>query len=246
MEVIELNYKNILKNVNYDFEKAKIYGIIGYQTQTSMFLELLRGLEKPTRGVIKSEDNKIFMLFADSEKQIVNENVKSEILDGLNESEVDLDSIVERLNLTDEFFNKKTYKLSSGEKRKLVIATMLAHNPNILLVDNFLNSLDYENQKIFINILKRMQFDDHKTIIIADQNINLLYEIASEFIVLDHEILISGDKYAVFSQVDLLSGLNIEIPFYIEFSNLVKEKKGIDLEYRDRLTDLVKDVYDNV
>ena len=91
-----------------------------------------------------------------------------------------------------------------------------------------------------------MQFDEHKIVIIADQNVNLLYEIVDDVIVLDNEIILSGNKFDIFKNVDLLNDLKIEIPLYVEFVNLVSIKKNIDLPYRDRITDIVKDVYDNV
>ena len=44
----------------------------------------------------------------------------------------------------------------------------------------------------------------------------------------------------------LLESLGIEIPSYIKFSDLVLTSKNVDLGYRDRVTDIMKDVYDNV
>ena len=123
---------------------------------------------------------------------------------------------------------------------------MLAFNPDVILVDNFLNCLDFETQKMFINLLKRMQFDDHKIVIIADQNIKLVYELVDEVILLSNEILLSGSKYDVFKNTDLLRELDIEVPEYIEFVDMVRRRKNVDLPYRDRITDIVKDVYDNV
>ena len=229
---------------NYTFSGKKIYGIIGDKENTTLLFELIRGLKKATSGSI--EEAKTFMLFENSEEQIVGETVKEEILYGLNEAEVDLKDIDNKLELGEDFWNKKPLKLSDGEKRVLVIASMLAFNPDVLLVDNFLNLLDYKNQRKFVEILKRMQFDDHKIIIIADQNINLLYELVDEVIVLTDEILISGDKYEVFKNVDLLGELGVEVPKYVEFKELVSFKKNVDLPYRNRITDIVKDVYDNV
>ena len=54
------------------------------------------------------------------------------------------------------------------------------------------------------------------------------------------------DIATVFKNVDLLVDLDIEIPSYILFTNLVATRKNVDLPYRDRITDIVKDVYDNV
>lgn len=246
MEIKNLTYKNCLKDINYEFNYNKIYGIIGNKDNSTLLLEIIRGLEKSTGGKVEKENLKAFMLFENSEDQIFGETIKEEILYGLNEDDVDLEEIATKLNFDDNFWNKNPLTLSDGEKRQLVIASMLAFNPDIILIDNFLNLLDYENKKNFINILRRLQFDEHKIIIIADQNINLLYELVDEVILLTDEILLSGNKYDVFKNVDLLRELDIEIPKYIEFVNFVSIRKNVDLPYRDRITDIVKDVYDNV
>lgn len=246
MEIKNLTYKDELLDLNYTFTHDKIYGIVGDKSKATLFLELLRGLKKPTHGYIDKNGLKVFMLFEESENQIFNNTVHDEILYGLNDDQVDLLDICKKVDISDELWNKNPLYLSSGEMRKVVIASMLAFNPDIILVDNFLNMLDYENQKMFINILKRMQFDEHKIVIIADQNVNLLYEIVDDVIVLDNEIILSGNKFDIFKNVDLLNDLKIEIPLYVEFVNLVSTKKNIDLPYRDRITDIVKDVYDNV
>lgn len=246
MEIKNLTYKNCLKDINYEFNYNKIYGIIGNKDNSTLLLEIIRGLERPTGGTVEKENLKAFMLFENSEDQIFGETIKEEILYGLNEDDVDLEEITTKLNFDDNFWNKNPLTLSDGEKRQLVIASMLAFNPDVILIDNFLNLLDYENRKNFINILKRLQFDEHKIIIIADQNINLLYELVDEVILLTDEILLSGSKYDVLKNVDLLSELDIEIPKYIEFVNFVSVRKNVDLPYRDRITDIVKDVYDNV
>ncbi len=246
MEIKNLTYKEELKKINYTFTHKKIYGIIGNKQDSTLLLELIRGLKKPTSGSIEKDNLRAFMLFESSEDQIFGDTIKEEITYGLDENSIDLEEISKKVGLDDDFWNKKPINLSSGEKRKLVIASMLAFNPDIVLVDNFLNSLDFETQKMFINLLKRMQFDDHKIIIIADQNTKLLYELVDEVILLNGEILLSGNKYDVFKNVDLLDELDVEIPEYIEFTNLVARRKSVDLPYRDRITDIVKDVYDNV
>ena len=46
--------------------------------------------------------------------------------------------------------------------------------------------------------------------------------------------------------IHICKNYNIDIPHYIEFKDYVKEKKDVDLLYRDRITDIIKDVYDNV
>ncbi len=246
MEIRNLTYKNNLKEINYNFDYKKIYGIIGNKENATILLEIIRGLKKQTSGSLEKNNLKVYMLFQDSENQLFCKTVKDDILYGLNQSEVDLSQIMDKINLDQSVLDKNYLDLSAGERRKIVIASMLAFDPDVILLDNFLNLLDFRSQKEFVKLLKELQFNEHKTVIVSDQNINLLYEIVDEVVVLENEIILSGNKYDVFANDELLVDLNIGIPDYIKFSNLAKTRKNIDLPYRDRITDIVKDVYDNV
>lgn len=247
MEIKNLYYKNTIQNINYTFTHTKIYGILSTSSKRiTTFFELICGLQKPTQGSVNTRGQKIYMLFSNSNNQIFNKTVKEEILYGLAENEVALDEICEKLNINEEFLNRDIIYLSDSEKKIVAFATMLANNPDIILIDNFISGLDSKNQKMIINILKRLQFDYHKQLIIADQNVNLLFELIDIIIILDDEILLSGPKYDIFRKTEILESIGIEIPDYIKFSNLVLTKKNIDLGYRDRITDIIKDVYDNV
>lgn len=247
MEIKNLYYKNTIQNINYTFTHTKIYGILSTSSKRiTTFFELICGLQKPTQGSVNTRGQKIYMLFSNSNNQIFNKTVKEEILYGLAENEVALDEICEKLNINEEFLNRDIIYLSDSEKKIVAFATMLANNPDIILIDNFISGLDSKNQKMIINILKRLQFDYHKQLIIADQNVNLLFELIDIIIILADEILLSGPKYDIFRKTEILESIGIEIPDYIKFSNLVLTKKNIDLGYRDRITDIIKDVYDNV
>jgi len=247
MEIRNLYYKNIIQDINYTFTHAKIYGVLSSSSKkVTTFLELIRGIIEPTSGHMNTNGGKIYMLFSNSDDQIFNKTVKEEILYGLNENEVALDEICEKLGWDESYLNFPIINLSSSEKKIVAFATMLANNPDIVLIDNFISGLDNKNQKMIINILKRLQFDYHKQLIITDQNINLLFELIDIIIILDDEILISGPKYDIFKRTEILESIGIEIPDYIKFSHLVLTKKNIDLGYRDRITDIIKDVYDNV
>ena len=63
------------------------------------------------------------------------------------------------------------------------------------------------------------------------------------YIIDDGRVVMSGDKYEIFSSYDKLKSFHIKCPKIMEFSHLVKKKKGINIGYRDDMNDLMKDVY---
>ena len=60
------------------------------------------------------------------------------------------------------------------------------------------------------------------------------------------KIILSGNKFDVFKNVDMLRANDISIPKIIKFENDVLKKKNIKLGYRDEINDLVKDILRNI
>ena len=82
-----------------------------------------------------------------------------------------------------------------------------------------------------------------KTIIIATSDTNIALELADEVIGLDNEVIFKGNKFDLFTNKKLLDKCNIVEPDIIRFTNLVKNRKGINMGYRDDINDLMKDIY---
>ena len=120
----------------------------------------------------------------------------------------------------------------------------LGHNPKIIILDNPTKDLDYFNRNQLIKLLKLMKLRYKKTIIITTTDTNALLEL-SDYIyeIEDGRINIHGDKYVILSNETILKRCNLHMPKIIRFSKLVKNKKNINIGYRDNLNDLMKDIY---
>lgn len=232
MEIRELSYKKELFNFNYKFSAKKIYGILG--SATTLF-ELIKGIKKPTSGdVINS--GRSFILY-DSRLDVVD---KSFFRDE------ELKKICKKLGINDKFLDKDFDSLTDSERLRANYIVMKAYNPDVVMFDGFFDKLDYDIKKVIIEDIKKMEFDESKIIIIASNNTDLIFELCDEVILLDQEIKLSGNKFDVFEDTDLLKTLGFDIPTCTLFSDFVSSVKGIKLPYRDRVSDIAKDVYDNV
>ena len=148
------------------------------------------------------------------------------------------------MEMDESFLDRDPYTLSNGEKRKIAIASVLVYNPKVLLLDEPTIGLDYQSKKSLIRLLVLLKKRYNKTILIATHDVDLIHKIADYiYILADKTILLEGDKYSVFKQVDLLKEHNIEVPKVIEFSDLVLKKKNKKIGYRDDINDLIKDIY---
>ena len=87
----------------------------------------------------------------------------------------------------------------------------------------------------------------HKTIIIVSHDMEFIHKLVDNIIVLNNgEIVLHGNKYQVFSNTRILKKYGLLAPKIMLFRERVLNRKGIRLEYRDEINDLIKDIFRNV
>ena len=124
----------------------------------------------------------------------------------------------------------------------LALAILLSQKFKVFLLDEPFINLDYESKKNMIKLFRMMKLKYGKTIIIASSDTDIALELADEVMRLnDGKLIFIGNKFDLFTNTKLLD--NIDIPQLIQFSNLVKEKKNINIGFRDDINDLIKDIY---
>lgn len=259
--------KKALSNINLSIKEKQINGIIGRSgSGKTTLVELLNALLIPTDGNIKvdefiiQKDKKIInvnnlrvnigLVFQFPEEQFFNLKVKDEIKFGMKYFDIKADEIdnrcIEALNmvgLDDSYLNRDTFKLSSGEMRKVAIASVLAFNPKVVILDEPTIGLDSSSKKNLINLIRLLKVKYDKTVIVITHDVDLLHQISDYIFVLNNgKLVLEGDKYQVFTNEELLN-YGLIPPKIIEFEKLVLKKKNIKIGYRDDVNDLIKDIY---
>lgn len=251
----KINYetKEVLKNINIEFEKGKITSIIGKSgSGKTTMLELISSIISPTKGeIILENKNKIGFLFQFPEEQFFNQTVSKEleVVLKLNEYKTKdkykrISDALKMVGLDDSYLNVNPFELSNGEKRKVALASILILNPDILLLDEPTNGLDIKSKNELIRLIRLLKKRYNKTIIIASHDMDFIHSITDYIFVLDNkQIIMEGDKYSIFKKESELNKINIKVPKIIEFSNRVLKNKKIKIGYRDDINDLIKDIY---
>ena len=162
---IKNNY--VLKNISYEFNSGKIYGLIGKNgSGKTMLLKAMSSFLTPTNGHIYINNydiyeknyipNNIGVSFSNPDfmQELSGyENLKylSNIRKIIGDEEIK--KAVSYVNLVDDI-DKKVKEYSLGMKQKLELAQAFMEKPEILLLDEPFNGLDKESIKIVKNYLK--------------------------------------------------------------------------------------------
>ena len=111
-------------------------------------------------------------------------------------------------------FRKKEPKdLSGGQKQRVAIASSLALDPKILILDEATSMLDPIARKRILKYIKKVNEDHNVTIISITHDMNELIYSDSIMIIKDGKIIKKSTKDEIFKNRELLNKYNLELPF---------------------------------
>ena len=216
IEIQELTFKyagakkNALDKISLEIEKGGFVGIIGESGAGKTTLcNCINGLiphhyTGDFYGSVKVDGTdtfdinagklalKVGSVFQDIESQITGYFVEDEILFGLENFGIPADEIESRITASldtlgiGELRHKEISSLSGGQKQKVVIAAILALEPDILVLDEPTGELDPASSVQIFEMLKKLNEEKGITIVVAEQKIMLLCEFVKKLIVLEH------------------------------------------------------------
>lgn len=169
-------------------------------------------------------------VFQDIDSQMVASVVEDEILFGLEnfgfsheEIKQRLDQVLSMLGI-ESLRRRAISSLSGGQKQKVAIASILALSPDIIVLDEPTGELDPESTVMIYEILKTLNRDFHKTVIVVEQKIMVLCAYVSRLIVLGSgKVVFDGKASEITEQVPLFKDLGINVPRVVELGIALKK-----------------------
>lgn len=166
----------VLKDISYDFEKGKMYCIIGKSgAGKTTLLSLLSGLASPSSGEILYNEKSIakidkytfrskyigvvFQSFNLITKYTALENVvlSMDVAGYKEKNKKDRAlKLLESVGLDEDEANRRVLKLSGGQQQRVAIARALSYDPDIILADEPTGNLDRETQNEIMAIFKSL------------------------------------------------------------------------------------------
>ena len=250
-----LEDREILKNINLDIKKGEFWAVIGKNGsgKTTLCNVLRRFVPDFYKGELKGKITlegkelkdysakeivqKVGFVFQNPFTQIsgVKETVFEEIAFGLENLALDAEYIRKRVEETlkllhiEELKDKNPYELSGGQGQKVALASIIAMDPEIMVIDEPTSQLDPKGtEEIFeiIDILKK----EGKTIILVEHKLELIAEYAEKVMVLDEgEMILSGNTEDVLKN-KILMEKEIGIPQYAALAYRLMDEGKVQFE----------------
>lgn len=224
-----------LEEISLGIRSGELVAILGANgCGKSTLLKILDGLYLPTggqarafgrplveetmqdEGFASSFRQRVGLIFQDSDVQLFSPTVWDEVAFaplqmGLGRDEV-VARVEEALRLLsiEKLEDRPPHRLSSGEKKKVSIASILSLRPEVWLMDEPDAGLDPRSQSWLVDFILELG-EQGQTIVLATHDLDIARELASRICVLseDHRLVADGSPQDVLTDQDLLLRCNL-------------------------------------
>lgn len=224
--------KYILKNITLNIKKGEFVSVMGANgCGKSTLAKHFNGLLLPSQGDViicgkntkNDKDNleikkNVGMIFQNPESQIVACTVEEEIAFGMEnlcfpreKMKKNIKKVLQDVNLTD-YEKASTYFLSGGEKQRLAIASVLAMEPKILVLDEPTSMLDNKSKGQIFDLILKLNKEKGITVVLITHFINEAVCSDRTVIMNDGSVAAFGNTENIISNVNLLKNNNLVPP----------------------------------
>lgn len=236
-------------NVNIDIKAGDFVAVLGHNgSGKSTFAKHLNALVMPTEGTVyvdgmdtKDADNTLKvrqtagMVFQNPDNQIVGTLVDEEVGFGPENIGVPTEEIWERVEKSlkavgmYKFRNASPNKLSGGQKQRVAIAGIVAMKPKCIVLDEPTAMLDPLGRKEVIHVLHELNKKEGVTIILITHYMEEVIDADHVFVMDNGKLVMEGTPRQIFSQVDKLKELRLDVPQVTELAYELK-KEGLPVK----------------
>ena len=236
-----------IDNVSLDVQQGDFIAVIGHNgSGKSTFAKQLNAMLLPTSGSVfvdeidTSNEELVLtvrqtagLVLQNPDNQIVSTVVEEDVAFGPENLAVPTEEIVERVDESlksvemRKYAKKSPLKLSGGQKQRVAIAGILAMQPKCIVLDEPTSMLDPVGREEVIKTLHKLN-KEGITIIIVTHNMEEVVDVDKIFVMNEGKIVMQGTPKEVFSKVEELKEIRLEVPQVTELAYELK-KSGMDI-----------------
>lgn len=239
-----------LDDVSFDIADGQLCGIIGHTgSGKSTLLQHLNGLIKPQEGSIVIDGEcitdgstslvdirkKVGLVFQYPEYQLFEETVEKDVAFGPKNLGLSEEEIAERVRNAmelvgldfDKIADKSPFELSGGQKRRVAIAGVIAMNPRVLILDEPTAGIDPEAHEEIISMIEEIREKLNIIVIFVSHNMADVVRLSDKvFVINEGKLAAEGTPLEVFSRVDFLRSMGLDVPPVVGIMKSLQDKAG--------------------
>ncbi len=240
--------KKAVSDVSLEVKEGEFLVILGHNgSGKSTLAKLFNGLLIPTSGDVlikglntKSEEDiwtirqQIGMVFQNPDNQIVATIVEEDVAFGPENQGIDpkeirriVDESLETVDMSD-YKKHAPHLLSGGQKQRVAIAGILAMSPDCIVFDEPTSMLDPNGRVEVMETINKLNKVENKTIVLITHYMDEAVQADRVLVMNQGEIVMEGSPREVFSQVDKVKELGLDVPQATELAYELR-KEGFDI-----------------
>lgn len=246
-----------IDNVSFEAENGDLIGIIGHTgSGKSTLIQHFNGLLEPHGGKvfvdgkdIWSKENKknirqvrfaVGLCFQYPEYQIFEETVYKEIAFGPKQMGLDSAEIDKRVRdsarfvgIGQELMEKSPFDLSGGQKRRVAIASIIAMEPKVLVLDEPCAGLDPRGRNVILRLIQDYQHQMGNTVILVSHSMEDVASICRKVLVMNKgSVAMYGTVDEVYSHGSELKSMGLNVP---EITDIFLKLKAAGIDCRTNI-----------
>jgi len=227
-----------VRGIDLDIYEGEIVAIVGQNgSGKTTLVKHLNALLEPTEGDVTVDGldtvehgvftigQKVGYVFQNPDHQIFSETVYDEVSYGPRLRQVPKDEIDRRVEAALEAVGlagmeeEDPFSLTKSGRQRVAVASVLAVQPEVLILDEPTTGLDYTEQRSMMDMVRRLN-DQGSTIIFVTHHMWVVAEYAQRvFVIKDGRVLLEGLTREVFAQEEVLQESSLRPPHFVQFSN---------------------------
>lgn len=231
-------------DVSIDIKQGDFVAVLGHNgSGKSTFAKHLNALVMPTEGTVwvdgmdtREDDNTLKvrqtagMVFQNPDNQIVGTLVDEEVGFGPENIGVPTEQIWERVEKSLKavgmyaFRNQSPNKLSGGQKQRVAIAGIVAMKPKCIILDEPTAMLDPLGRKDVLKVLHELNRQEKVTVILITHYMEEVIDLDKVYVMDAGKLVMSGTPRQIFSQVEKLKELKLDVPYVTELAYELKKE----------------------
>ena len=222
----------VLENLNLTIEKGTFVAVLGHNgSGKSTIAKLTNGILFADKGqvivdgqVVQDDDSifdirkKVGMVFQNPDNQIVSSIVEEDVAFGVENLGIPSDECRRRVDDALKtvgmyaYREKSPSKLSGGQKQRVAVAGIIAMKPDCIVLDEPTAMLDPSGRREVIETVKKLNREEGITIVLITHYMDEAVQADRVIVVDDGKIKMDDTPQNVFSRVDEVKSLGLDVP----------------------------------